>query len=183
MSALGASALPLPGVVLMYHGGRVMLMRCVCAVGLWACSCAAFADGPYRWTGFYVGADVGGFDARQSGTTIAPPPFGAPGKQGIETSGLGFGPTFHELNGSGALGSFHAGYNWQATPHWLFGVEGDIAFLNREVADTQAVFETAILPEFAGGNMQLTARNNWLASARARLGWISGPWMLYATGG
>jgi outer membrane immunogenic protein len=80
----------------------------------------------------------------------------------------------------------YAGYNWQTGPNWLVGIEGDWTFLNGNATDNQAVLETfsTPLPAF---NMQTTANNRWLASARGRFGWTPG-WtsnrlLLYVTGG
>ncbi len=52
----------------------------------------------YNWTGFYVGAHVG---------------------YGWASSGLG------DLDGF--LGGVQAGYNWQFSRNWVFGIEGDIS--------------------------------------------------------
>jgi outer membrane immunogenic protein len=49
----------------------------------------------------------------------------------------------------------HGGYNWQ-TGAWVLGIEGDVDFADHI---------------------------NYLASARGRLGWVSGDWLFYGTGG
>jgi outer membrane immunogenic protein len=55
----------------------------------------------YNWTGFYIGADVGGgWGPNISETTV-------------DTT-LSFDPnTFGRRNGSGVVGGLYAGYNWQ----------------------------------------------------------------------
>jgi len=136
------------------------------------------------WTGFYIGGDVGWSDIRQNATTAGypQPGFGGPPIVGAGVSGLGNLPTAHTLNGSGALGGAHLGYNWQVT-NWLYGLEGDIMGLNYHPSDTETVFATlggAPTPAF---NMLVTAQNRWQASIRGRLGWVSGPLLLYGTAG
>jgi outer membrane immunogenic protein len=137
------------------------------------------------WCGFYIGGDIGGFGAEQSATTNAfPSGFGAPAIPGAGFPGIGILPTAHSLNSSGFLGGVHAGYNWQITPSWLIGAEGDVMFGKRNVSSAQTTFDT-----FAGarpdGTMVISngSSSNYLASLRGRFGWIGGPWMVYATGG
>jgi outer membrane immunogenic protein len=136
----------------------------------------------YSWTGFYLGADIGGYGAGQSATTnpFPSPGFGAPAIIGAGVPGFGNLPTTHDLGGAGALGAIHAGYNWQVS-NWVVGLEGDVALIHRSVTDIESVFETfAPAPAF---NMQVTANSQWLASMRGRVGWTAGSWLLYATGG
>jgi outer membrane immunogenic protein len=136
----------------------------------------------YTWTGFYVGADIGGYGAGQTASTnpFPSPGFGAPAILGFGIPGFGNLPTAHDLGQPGALAAIHGGYNWQVS-NWVFGLEADIDLIRRNASDIETVFET-----FAPGpafTMQLTATNQWLASARGRLGWTSGSWLFYATGG
>jgi len=137
------------------------------------------------WTGFYAGFDAGWAQGDQNASTNATPSpgFGAPAIDGAGLAGIGLLPTSHDLDGGGALGGVHAGYNWQ-TANWVFGVEGDFMFVDRDVNNTQslnATFTPLTVPN--AGTMTVSADNNWLASARGRLGWAMGSWMPYATGG
>ena len=136
------------------------------------------------WTGFYIGGDVGWYDARQNATTTAYPfaGFGAPGVIGAGAAGLGNLPTAHTLDERGGLGGVHAGYNWQLGS-WLYGLEGDVMWLNYHPSDVETVFETASATPAPAFSMLVSAQNRWLASARGRLGWIAGPLLLYGTGG
>jgi outer membrane immunogenic protein len=95
----------------------------------------------FNWTGAYLGADVGG---AWSATQV---------------SGLGTN------DASSVIGGVYAGYNWQFTPGWLIGVEGDANWADLRV------------PAGSGDV-------NWIATLRGRLGWT--PWattMIYFTGG
>ena len=75
---------------------------------------------------------------------------------------------------SGLLGGGQIGYNWQLGS-MVVGVEGDIAgvdwddlFKDLQVPDTPIVIALDI---------------DYLATARARVGWAPGNWLFYATGG
>jgi outer membrane immunogenic protein len=137
------------------------------------------------WCGFYIGGDIGGFDASQSAATSAfpSPGFGAPAVLGGGLAGFGQTPTAHSLKSTGLIGGFYAGYNWQFNNSVVGGVEGDISFLNRHASDTQissATFPAVPAPDF---NMTVSASNRWLGSARARLGFTTGQALFYVTGG
>ncbi len=137
----------------------------------------------YNWTGFYIGGDVGWAHSIQDATTdpTPSPGFGAPAIGGAGLAGIGVLPTSHDLNDDSFLGGVHAGYNWQ-TGGVVLGIEGDFMFLGRKVSDTETLFHTFAGPT-AFGTMEVTAKNDWLASLRGRLGWAAGAWMPYITGG
>jgi outer membrane immunogenic protein len=89
--------------------------------------------------------------------------------------GYGFGRA--EFNG-GAPGSFNAGgglfgatvgYNWQTGP-LVFGLEGDIDWSGQRGSGTC-------------GGLACSARNDYLATIRGRLGYAMDRWMPYVTGG
>jgi outer membrane immunogenic protein len=145
----------------------------------------AFVPEVYNWTGFYVGGDVGGFGDSQSATTnpFPSPGFGAPPVVGTGLAGFGNLPTFHGLGSSGVLGGGYVGYNWQTSTNFLVGVEADIDGLNRSVSNSQTVLSTFFAGSSPAFNMLFSASNNWLASARVRLGWVMGKGLIYVTGG
>jgi outer membrane immunogenic protein len=143
----------------------------------------------YTWTGCYIGGHVGWYRARQDGDTAAfPPGFGPPAVGGAGIAGYGVLPTSHDLNDDGIIAGGHAGCNYQMGKV-LFGIEGDFSWLDRNSSDAEPVtgsFPTVGAFPVAGTNMQLSASTKWLASLRARLGWVFGPsdtWLIYATGG
>ena len=74
---------------------------------------------------------------------------------------------------SGAMIGGTAGYNWQAPGSpWVFGLEGDIDWTN-----IKGTFTDATCP--AG----CQTKNNWLGTARGRLGFAWDRVMPYITGG
>ncbi|WP_315807164.1 MULTISPECIES: outer membrane protein [unclassified Bradyrhizobium] len=68
------------------------------------------APAPFSWTGFYVGANVGG---------------GFTGANAYSNFGGGAGGKL-----SGAIGGLQAGYNYQLSPMFVVGIENDLAFGN-----------------------------------------------------
>ena len=112
----------------------------------------------WSWTGFYIGANVGGVGAQ---TNISSPDYFEPG------SSLHSNPT-------GVIGGLEAGYNWQYN-NLVLGLEGDIsgASISRSV-DASTLGFTG--DTFVG---DLTA----LGTVRGRLGWAFDRLLIYGTGG
>jgi len=110
-----------------------------------------------NWQGFFLGA-VGGSAATQTRVRSADPTV-AIGELGITDTGFTAG--------------LIAGYNWQFAPQWVIGVEGDFSWLgiDHSVNDYNDPFATFNL------------KTHWVATARARLGYSTGPALLYVTGG
>ncbi|MGB7178217.1 MAG: outer membrane beta-barrel protein, partial [Xanthobacteraceae bacterium] len=130
----------------------------------------------HNWSGFYTGVNAGiawgSFNPVTStipdgviGTATAPLVNAA----GHQTAGpFGFG------------GGVQSGYNWQSG-NWLAGVEADIDYLHLN-------FPARNYVPFAPPNTNTVAINsynnaNWVATLRPRIGWASGDWLVYATGG
>jgi len=104
----------------------------------------------YNWTGFYVGAHFGGAFSSEDVT--------AGGVASFST------------DPSGVLGGFQLGYNYQLSPNWLVGVEGELSWTS---ASGTATFGNAII----GGS--LSSNHNWYDTLDGRLGWAQGNWLLY----
>ena len=148
---------------------RAVLLAAVTAVGLDAAALAA--DLPtkmpikapplvgYVWDGFYIGGYYGTALGSQTGGT---PDFGVAGSHTGQTN----------INQYGATFGVTAGYNWQFAPHWLVGLEGEFGYLNIKRSEV----------EF-NDNTQIGLKTDWYGTARARFGYVTGPSLLYATGG
>jgi len=108
----------------------------------------------YDWTGFYVGGYLGA----SIGTTQASNP--------TLTTGTA------QLNKGGITGGITLGYNWQFHPQWLVGVEGDFGWLGIN----QSVLQWN---DFA----RVGEKADWYGTARLRAGYVTGPSLLYVTGG
>ena len=163
------------------------LFRGILLIPLAFAGSAGAADlGPYKappapaataftWTGFYIGADIGGGATHTHATTVPDPAI--PGSFDLQS---------FALNGSGFLGGLHAGYNWQVAPSWLLGVEDDIDWTSIR-ASSLGPLTIGGIPNggIAGATSadSLISNLNWLATIRGRVGYTASNWLFYATGG
>ena len=115
---------------------------------------AAPALPAYNWSGFYAGVNAG-VTLSQAGVTA---------------------PTAEDAVNVAALslmGGVHAGYNWQAAPNWFVGVEGDFGFLGADRS----------LTDWNDSDIDFGIKTGWYGTLRGRLGYSTGPALLYLTGG
>lgn len=118
-----------------------------------------------NWTGFYLGANVGG---------------------GFGEDRIGFGvigtPAFASTNNAfkGVLGGGQIGYNWQFGPYVL-GLETD--FQGSSLKNTLAAPCAPAICAPAGLTATYSQNVPWFGTARARIGYAQDTWMIYATGG
>jgi outer membrane immunogenic protein len=114
----------------------------------------------YDWNGFYIG----GFFSTTASETKAhtDPPFttagGHTGVAGGNDGSIGVGGTI--------------GYNWQFAPTWLLGIEGEFGTLgvDRTIKD----FNDQVI---------VGSKSDWYGTLRGRFGYVTGPSLLYVTGG
>jgi outer membrane immunogenic protein len=76
------------------------------------------------------------------------------------------------LSPSGWLGGFQAGYNWQFAPNALFGFEADNSFMSLKDDGLTG-------PDAVNAHAEIKD----LGTVRARLGYVAGNTLVYATGG
>jgi outer membrane immunogenic protein len=124
----------------------------------------------FTWTGCYVGGTAGGVWGSTNDTWGANPA-GFPGVAGS----LGVSSSF---NTSGATGGVVGGCNYQVTPWFVFGVEGDWEATSLSGSSSGTAVN-------ALGTFPFTQSysSHWLSTARARAGYAAGNWLFYATGG
>jgi outer membrane immunogenic protein len=111
----------------------------------------------YSWTGFYVGANVGGGFADIPATATV---------LGVTTTGKA------KLNG--VIGGGQIGYNYQYT-NWVFGVEADFQGSSQRATTTMVT-----------GRVTATETDSlpWFGTVRGRVGFTPvDRWLVYATGG
>jgi outer membrane immunogenic protein len=111
----------------------------------------------YNWTGFYVGAQVGWSEIRDS-QVLSSPTFVLPVASRVD----------------GVVGGGHVGYNFQAS-QFVFGVEGDI-----EGSSTNNTY--VIGAPFATGTFG-TNKLDWQGSLRGRAGIAVDRVLFYGTAG
>jgi opacity protein-like surface antigen len=108
-----------------------------------------------NWSGFYLGANIGGAFTSEDVTTP-----------------LGNGST----DPSGAVGGFQAGYNYMISPLWLVGVEAEFDLSSAE-GTTNFINPAPALAT------TMTSDHHWYDTVTGRLGYVAGPWLLYVKGG
>jgi high affinity Mn2+ porin len=112
------------------------------------------APAPYRWTGWYAGGHFG---------------------LGSGSYGPGTNPTPHssdflQAGGAEFIAGYQAGYNFQTSSNIVLGIEADVTFGSPHKLTTppQSNFETV---------------SDTIGTARGRIGYASGIWLPYVTGG
>ena len=116
----------------------------------------------YNWTGFYIGASLGGEWETLNGSFVNPP-----------------AGTWQVSNSRGMWdGHIGAQYQWSSV---VFGVEGDFVglFNHNNTNGTGCVPATSCA---AGATLSANLVND-IWTAGGKLGWAFGPWMVYGSGG
>jgi outer membrane immunogenic protein len=150
----------------------------------------AMAPAPFSWTGFYIGANVGGaWTGNNGGSDFGPlfPPFIVLAPQAaIPTLIPG---QLDVLGGggrrSGVLGGGQVGYNWQVN-QFVLGVEADAVGtgLNGSSASATRTFGPPILLATVSQTVTVDfGRIDWMASFRGRAGFAVNQALFYVTGG
>jgi outer membrane immunogenic protein len=118
-----------------------------------------------NWNGLYVGGVFGGAvgSVRGTGNDFNP-----------------FPPNSGEIgnNGKGFTAGGQVGWNWMIAPKWVVGVEGDISYLG--IDHMSINYFNAI---GSGNQSALIVDTSWIATARGRIAYNTGPALLYVTGG
>jgi high affinity Mn2+ porin len=112
----------------------------------------------FDWTGFYIGAHAG--FARGSSSAVLTDP-------AITASSGSFG---------GVIGGVQAGYNVQLSSGIVLGAEADITFPNYLASNSIAAL-------LATPRSSVVEQLDYAGSLRGRIGYASGHWLAYATGG
>src|SRR5258705_1666923 len=113
----------------------------------------------FDWSGFYIGGHTG--YSRGSSTAVLSDPLP------VSTTGSIF---------SGVIGGVQGGYNVQLPSGLLLGVEADLTFPNYFSSNS-------IVSTLAGARSEVAEKWDYVGTVRGRIGYASGHWLLYATGG
>src|SRR6476469_5677171 len=128
---------------------------------------AAAADMPVKaphvqavfdWTGLYIGAHTG-YSRGASSAVLSDPAASAASN-----------------SYSGVIGGVQAGYNYRLPSGWLLGVEADITLPNYLTSNS-------VVSSLATTRSAVAEQWDYVATARGRFGYGTGPWLAYATGG
>jgi outer membrane immunogenic protein len=124
----------------------------------------------FSWTGCYIGADVGGAWSSQDVSNTAPPIAVQAGVTGT-------------INGSSVIGGGYLGCNFQWTPSFVVGIEGDYSGTHLGGAAAAPNLFPNGAPVGAGG-IAWTSTLDSIATVRGRIGYVWSPnVLLYVTGG
>lgn len=134
------------------------------------------------WTGFYLGGELG---ARLANTNWTSTGLQDPIDPATSARFLPQGNPAN-FDSTGFRGGVYAGYNWQVSPAWLLGVEGDIAWGNN--SKTRPGIPGTWLAVQNGspiiGNDSSTVKFGGDGSIRGRAGWLMTPSvLLFGAGG
>ncbi|WP_084805445.1 outer membrane beta-barrel protein [Bradyrhizobium sp. NAS80.1] len=113
-----------------------------------------------NWTGWYVGVNAG---ASLSQVNAFSPNLPGPD---VVVGEL-------DIAHLGATGGVQAGFNWQASPSWVAGLEADFGHLGIE----------RTVQQWNDQGDALEVKADWYGTIRGRLGYTTGPSLLYVTGG
>jgi outer membrane immunogenic protein len=130
-----------------------------------------------NWTGFYVGVNGGWIGSAHGNVDNTGTDTGAGGLGAVLAAG-GIPHSIGITNNGGLVGGT-LGYNWQVTPLWLIGLEGDIDWVGAKSQTSVGPFPV-IGPVFTTVSTEL----DWLSTVRGRIGYTPAPEaLLYVTGG
>jgi high affinity Mn2+ porin len=112
----------------------------------------------FDWSGFYIGGHTG--YSRGSSSAVLTDPLAVSTNSVI----------------SGVIGGVQGGYNVQLPSGLLLGVEADLTFPNYFTSNT-------VISTLTGARSEVVNQLDYVGTVRGRLGYASGHWLLYATGG
>jgi len=117
----------------------------------------------FTWTGFYLGANIGGAWAQRNITDI-------------------FGNNFNQSSSGRFIGGGQLGYNWQ-TGNFVLGIEGDIDGVVSNNNTVGVPTLVAVPPAVFGPFLVSPSNSGWVGTLAARLGFAADHWLFYAKGG
>jgi high affinity Mn2+ porin len=120
---------------------------------------APYLQPVFDWTGFYIGMHTG--YGRGTSTAVLADPATT-----IAT----------DSRFSGVIGGLQAGYNVRLPSGLLLGVEADLTFPNYLPSNP-------IVALLGTARSDVSEKWDYFGTARGRIGYTSGPWLAYATGG
>ncbi|HUI94354.1 MAG TPA: outer membrane beta-barrel protein [Xanthobacteraceae bacterium] len=192
--------------------GHHFKSQLMCGVAAGALACVLGASGTaqaqyYDWTGFYVGAYVGGAWGSSnavSGTDCPSRPIiggkflggyfcesptnpltAATVANAAAVGAAGTG----SMSSSAFIGGAQAGYNWQSG-RAVYGVEADFGSFSlnesRQGSGAYPVmspFAFQVIPTAPRFAVSSSLSTDWLVTVRGRIGWTVDNWLFFATGG
>jgi len=127
----------------------------------------------FSWTGFYVGGNLGyGWGSAANTVTFVdanfPLAFASSSRNNLQT----------------VIGGGQIGYNWQFSPHGVFGVEADLQDFNKQASRNFSGACTIIcVPNSDIVNGTSNAQVSWFGTVRGRLGYAANDLFFYGAAG
>ena len=121
---------------------------------------AVVAAAPMFWTGPYVGGSLGWVGGTARTTDI----------NGYNTAGERWG-----RNPSGFIGGLQLGYNYQVSPNFVVGLEGEIGYMDLK--------KTTIQPSSPNGDTRAWTNDGAFGAITGKLGFAADAFLLYGKGG
>jgi outer membrane immunogenic protein len=152
-----------------------LLTSVATTIGLLAATTAHAQTPGQSWTGFYIGAQIGGGWGDQSVGRQANDPVSTLVLNGT-TLFAGQQPVpGHGVRTSGVTGGIELGYNWQIAPRWVAGIEADFSL--SDIGGSGSA--TSMLAAFPAYNVVYAEQQvDWWGTVRARFGWLATPDLL-----
>ena len=137
---------------------------------------AAPAGTPYDWTGFYAGGNIGyGWGSAHAADTV--------NSLGFDFTGF-FPVSFSHADTKsldGVVGGGQVGYNWQASPSWVYGVEADWQAASQKASQSHS--DPYVTLGFSTLSTTYEAKISWFGTVRGRVGYAWDRLLIYGTGG
>jgi outer membrane immunogenic protein len=134
------------------------------------------APAPYNWSGFYAGVHAG-YGWADGKTDI-----GIDDPTGVTQifAAAGAFPLSYSFSRDGYVAGGQIGFNYVVN-QWLWGVEADFSATGMDGSATVFTPTCPIctLPTLSSVSQDM----DWFGTVRGRVGYVSGPWLLYGTGG
>ena len=131
-----------------------------------------------RFTGFHVGANVGG--VRSTATFGTATVWTPTGYFDITSIGPIAAAGAQRPGQSGVIAGVQAGYDWRAG-NLVAGIAADVDYFRTRAATSGSGLYSCCRP--FGFTVGSSLATDWLVTARPRLGWLVGDVLLYGTGG
>ncbi len=112
----------------------------------------------FDWSGFYIGGHTG-YSRGTSSAVLSDP-------LSVRTDSVV----------SGVIGGVQGGYNVRLPSGLLLGVEADLTFPNYFSSNS-------IVSTLSGARSEVVEKLDYVGTARGRIGYANGHWLVYATGG
>jgi outer membrane immunogenic protein len=134
----------------------------------------------YSWTGAYIGLNAGygwGDSEVVTSTVFAPAGYFRPSSvPAVNAAGA------QTIKPNGFTGGGQIGYNWQASPVTVVGLEADFEYFGLKGSSTSGAVYPCCAP--TAFTINQSVKTDWLATFRARLGYLVTPnALIYVTGG